>query len=85
MACSVLVSSCFAVLPFITLSTQSTRWLTFSAWAIAIAAALAWQVLWRSGRAGRVVVLAMGGFVVWNTVVFWVGPMLWRIRPPEPF
>lgn len=87
MSGSLLVSSVFAVLPFITQSTQSTRWLMFSAWAIAIGAAFAVRLLWRAsyGRSGRLVVIAMGCFVVWNTLFFWVGPMLWRIRPPEPF
>jgi hypothetical protein len=85
MVCCLLVSLFFAVLPFITLSTQSTRWLMFSAWVVAVGAALAFRLLWRKGRAGRVAVLAMGGFVVWNTITFWIGPMLWRIRPPEPF
>lgn len=85
MAGSFLISAGFALLPFITLSTQSTRWLMFSAWAVAVGAALAAHALWRCGRAGRLAVVAMGGFVVWNTAVFWLGPMLWRIRPPEPF
>lgn len=85
MLSSILVSSCFAVLPFITQSTQSTRWLMFSAWAIAVGGALAMRWLWRIGYAGRVVTLVMGAFVVWNTATFWLGPMLWRIRPPEPF
>lgn len=85
MTCSVAVSALFAVLPFITLSTQSTRWLTFSAWAVAVGSALAARLLWHCGRAGRGVVLAMAGFVIWNTATFWVGPMLWHIRPPEPF
>lgn len=82
---SFLVSTVFAILPFITLSTQSTRWLMFSAWAIAIGAALGTRRLWRVGYAGRVVVAAMAGFVLWNTFLLWLGPMLWRIRPPEPF
>ncbi len=85
MVCSVAVSSIFAILPFITLSTQSTRWMMFSAWVMAVAAALAFRLLWRYGRVGRIVVLAMGGFVVWNSLYFWLAPMLWRIRPPEPF
>jgi hypothetical protein len=82
---SFLVSSLFAVLPFITLSTQSTRWLMFSAWGVAIGAAVAGAWLWQAGRAGKVAVATMAGFVLWNTIVLWVGPMLWRIRPPEPF
>ncbi len=85
MVCSLIVSSFFAILPFITLSTQSTRWMMFSAWVMAIGAAFGFRLVWRYGRAGRVAVLAMGGFVVWNTVYFWLTPMLWRIRPPEPF
>jgi len=85
MAGSFLVSALFALLPFITLSTQSTRWLMFSAWAVAVGAAVAAQLLWRCGRAGRLVVLAMGGVVLWNTAMIWLGPLIWRIRPPEPF
>lgn len=85
MTSSLLVSAPFAILPFITLSTQSTRWLMFSAWAVAVGSALAGQVLWRCGRAGRVVVVAMAGFVLWNTATLWLGAMIWRIRPPEPF
>lgn len=80
-----LVSLVFAVLPFLTLSTQSTRWLMFAAWAVAVSAALAVPLLWQRGRIGRLVVVAMAGFVGWNTLLLWGGPMLWRIRPPEPF
>jgi hypothetical protein len=82
---SLLVSSVFAILPFITLSTQSTRWLMFSAWVVAVGGAVAAQWIWRQGRAGRLATLAMGGFVLWNTIYFWLAPMLWRVRPPEPF
>lgn len=82
---NLLISSGFAILPFITLSTQSTRWLTFSAWVMAIGAALGARIVWRRGRGGRLAAVAMAGFVVWNTLYFYFGPMLWRIRPPEPF
>lgn len=82
---SFLVSLVFALLPFITLSTQSTRWLMFSAWAIALSAAVSVDRLWRWKRSGQLVVIAMAGFVLWNTIMLWIGPMLWRIRPPEPF
>jgi hypothetical protein len=85
MGCTLLVSAGFALLPFLTLSTIVTRWLTFAAWAVSIGAALAFRVIWRSGQAGQLVGLAMAGFVVWNTVIFWFEPMVWRIRPPEPF
>lgn len=79
------VSVLFAAIPFLTLATNSTRWLMFSAWAIAICAALAGWRLWQSGRAGKLTVVAMTGFALWNTTLIWLGPMLWRIRPPEPF
>ncbi len=82
---SLLVSTGFAVLPFLTLSTQNTRWLMFSAWAIAVGAALAVRLLWLRGRAGAVVVAVMGSFIGWLVLYHWLGPMLWRIRPPEPF
>ncbi|MCG8348167.1 MAG: hypothetical protein MI924_10365, partial [Chloroflexales bacterium] len=52
MAGSFLISLCFAILPFITLSTQSTRWLMFSAWAVAVSAALVMRLLWRYGWTG---------------------------------
>ncbi|NJN68071.1 MAG: hypothetical protein HC884_15855, partial [Chloroflexaceae bacterium] len=85
MGCSLLVSAWFAIMPFLTLSTIVTRWLTFSAWAVSIGAALAFRLVWRSGRAGQLAALAMAGFVGWNTITFWIEPMLWRTRPPEPF
>lgn len=85
MAGSTSISAFFSMLPFITLSSQSTRWLMFSAWTVAIAAALAVHGIWQCGRAGRVVVAAMAAYVVWNTATFWLGPLAWRIRPPEPF
>lgn len=85
LALSFAVSAIFAILPFLTLSTQSTRWLMFSAWAVAIGSALTFWLFWRRGPSGRLVTLAMGGFVLWNTMTFWLGPLAWRIRPPEPF
>lgn len=75
----------FASLPFLTGSTLSTRWLMFSAWAIAVGAATSAEVLWRSSRAGRWVVAAAGGYVVWVTASMWVAALAWRVRPPEPF
>lgn len=82
---SFLVSTLFAIVPFITLATNSTRWLMFSAWAVAVGGALLAQWLWRRGWVGRIVVGAMAGYVLWNSALIWLGPMLWRIRPPEPF
>jgi hypothetical protein len=75
----------FGSLPFISGSTLSTRWLMFSAWAIAVGAALTAQLLWRSGRAGRWLVIATGGYMLWITASQWLGALAWRIRPPEPF
>jgi hypothetical protein len=82
---SLAVGMCFAVLPFITLATNSPRWLMFLAWVVALGAAMATEAIWRSGWAGRLVVMAMGGVVLANTAWIWLAPMLWRIRPPEPF
>jgi hypothetical protein len=82
---SFLVSSAFATLPFITQSTQSTRWLMFSAWAVAAAGGATGIALWRRGRVGKLVVWAMGAFMLWSAAILWLGAMLWRIRPPEPF
>ncbi len=79
------IGAIFAVLPFLSGSTLSTRWLMFSAWAIAVGAALSAQLLWRSGRAGRLLTLAMGGYVVWITANMWLMALAWRVRPPEPF
>lgn len=75
----------FAVLPFLSGSTLSTRWLMFSAWVIAVGASGAATMVWRSGRAGRWIVLAMGSYLVWVSAAMWVGALAWRIRPPEPF
>lgn len=75
----------FAMLPFLSGSTLSTRWLMFSAWAIAVGASSVATLLWRSGRGGRWIVLAMGGYLVWVSATLWLGALAWRIRPPEPF
>jgi hypothetical protein len=75
----------FGSLPFISGSTLSTRWLMFSAWAIAVGAALAIDLFWHAGRAGRWVVLLMSSYILWITASQWLGALAWRIRPPEPF
>jgi hypothetical protein len=74
-----------AVLPFITLSSITTRWLMFSAWIFAVASAPAIVWLWRRGRAGRLAVLAMAGYVLWITAVVWIEAMTMRLPPIEPF
>jgi Na+/citrate or Na+/malate symporter len=85
MALTFLIMAGFAVLPFISGSTLATRWLMFGAWAVAIAAACCGQLLWRAGRAGRVVVLACAGFIAFVTLAQWLAALAWRVRPPEPF
>lgn len=80
-----LIALLFALLPFVSGSTLSTRWLMFSAWAIAVGAALVAQLLWRSGRIGRWLVIAIGGYIVWVSAAMWLAALAWRIRPPEPF
>ncbi|MEI7772622.1 MAG: hypothetical protein WCI67_21710, partial [Chloroflexales bacterium] len=82
---SLAVGLCFAALPFITLATNSPRWMLFLAWVVALGAAMATEAIWRSGWAGRLAALAMGAVVLANTAWIWLAPMLWRIRPPEPF
>ncbi len=75
----------FAILPFVSGSTLTTRWLMFSAWAIAVAAAWSAELLWRSGRASRWLVVTAGSYMIWIMVSQWIGALAWRIRPPEPF
>lgn len=74
-----------ALLPFITLSSITTRWLMFSAWVIAAASAPAFVWLWRRGRAGRAVALGAAGYVLWITLVVWIEAMTMRLPPIEPF
>ena len=85
MAGTFVIALLFAALPFVSGSTLSTRWLMFSAWAIAVCAAASAELLWRSGRAGRIIVVAAGGYVVWVTASMWLAALAWRVRPPEPF
>lgn len=80
-----LIALFFAVLPFLSGSTLSTRWLMFSAWAIAVGAAVAAQYLWCIGRAGRIVVWMAGCYILWITLSQWLAALAWRVRPPEPF
>ena len=82
---TILIAGGFAALPFLSGSTLSTRWLMFSAWLVALSAAMSAAALWRWGWAGRAVTLAAGGYVFWVTVSTWLAALLWRVRPPEPF
>lgn len=82
---SLAVAVVFAALPFVSGVTNSPRWMLFIAWAVAIGAAVAVERIWRAGWAGRAAALAMGAVVLANTAWIWLAPMLWRVRPPEPF
>jgi hypothetical protein len=79
------VSISQGILPFITLNSITTRWLMFSAWAIAVAGAWGLWLLWRRGRVARVVALAMAAYVCWITVEVWINAMALRLPPIEPF
>jgi len=82
---TLLVSFVQAVLPLITLSSITTRWLMFSAWAIAVAGALGLARLLRRGRVARVVTIAMALYVGWLTLALFVAAMALRLPPIEPF
>lgn len=85
MLTSFVVGLAFAVLPFLTGSTLSTRWLMFCLWAICVACAALGERLWTRGRAGRLVVMSSAAFIIWNSAVIWLSALAWRVRPPEPF
>jgi hypothetical protein len=85
MAGTFTIGALFAGLPFLSGSTLATRWLMFSLWAVAVGAALSLDLLWRSGRAGRLLALTVGGYVLWLTASMWLMALAWRVRPPEPF
>lgn len=80
-----LVATSQAVLPLITLSSITTRWLMFSAWAICVAGAVGFALLWRHGHSARVVAVTIAGYVCWQTIIVWVDAMFLRDPPVEPF
>jgi hypothetical protein len=73
------------LLPLITLSSITTRWLTFAGWAICVASAFAFDAIWRRGPAGRLAVIAMYAFVAWQTAIVWADALFLRKPPAEPF
>jgi hypothetical protein len=79
------VSISQGILPFITLNSITTRWLMFSAWAIAVASAWGLWLLWQRGRVARVAALAMAAYVCWITIEVWINAMALRLPPIEPF
>lgn len=79
------VSTAQAILPLLNQSAIMTRWLTFAAWAVAIAAAIGLRYWQRSGRAARWAAYAMIGYAAWITAVIFVEAMTQRLPPIEPF
>ncbi len=73
------------LLPLITHSSITTRWLTFAGWAVCVASAFAFDALWRRGLVARTVVVAMYAFIAWQTAVVWADALFLRLPPPEPF
>jgi hypothetical protein len=82
---TLLVSLSQAMLPLITLSSITTRWLMFSAWAVAVGGALGLAQLWRRGRGARVVAITMALYVGWLTLALFIAAMALRQAPIEPF
>lgn len=80
-----LVAASQAVLPLITLSSITTRWLLFATWAICVSATIGFSWLWRRGRSARVVSMVMAGYVGWITLGVWINAMAFRTAPVEPF
>jgi hypothetical protein len=79
------VSVAQGLLPLATQSAIMTRWLTFAAWAIAVAGAAGLALWWRRGRAARVAGLAMAGYALWITALIFSDAMTQRLPPIEPF
>jgi hypothetical protein len=79
------VATIQALVPFITASTITTRWLSFCAWVIALGTAVVLNWLWQRGRWGRGLVLITLLWIGGNTLWLWVKALGYRIRPPEPF
>jgi hypothetical protein len=75
----------FALLPFISGANLSSRWLSFAGWLVAVGAAPAVYALWRRGSSSRIFVGCVIGYTLWISLTLWLLPMVWRIRPPEPF
>jgi hypothetical protein len=73
------------VLPLFTLSSITTRWLTFAGWAIIIGSVPALLMFRQRGRAARLVSIAMLSYVAWISLVIWLNAMTLNQPPVEPF
>ncbi len=74
-----------AILPLITLSTITTRWLTFAGWALTVGATVMVLRYRQRGRAGRVVTWLALAYVAWITIQVWATAMAINGPPLEPF
>ncbi|NTU82040.1 MAG: hypothetical protein HGA45_22115 [Chloroflexales bacterium] len=74
-----------AILPLITLSTITTRWLTFASWGLTVGAALAALRYRQRGQAGRLVTWLALAYVAWITLEVWATAMALNKPPLEPF
>jgi hypothetical protein len=82
---TLLIATGFALLPLVSSANLTTRWLMFSLWAIGAWSAPAALRYWRSGRAGRLIILLISAYLIWISAAIWLQALAWRIRPPEPF
>ncbi len=80
------VSLALGGLPIITGAPLTTRWLMFSAWALAVCCGIALDSIWtRWGRWGRWATIASTLFIAAWGMTLWLQAVVYRIRPPEPF
>lgn len=74
-----------ALLPLVTLSSVTTRYLTFGGWAFTLGATVATLRLWHRGLIARIVVGAMLAYVAWVALEIAIGAMALNAWPAEPF
>jgi hypothetical protein len=79
------VAATQAILPLITLSSITTRWLTFAGWSIIVASSFGFNWLWRRGFVGKLLVIAMYSYIAWLSIVVWINGMALNKPPIEPF
>jgi hypothetical protein len=82
---TLIVSFAQMVLPLITLSSITTRWLTFAAWAIILGGVVGLDHFRKRGRAAKIVSWAMIGYIAWITIVVFAEAMALHKPPIEPF